>query len=97
MVATMKAQKKKPNIVSVHLAPESKAALDDACKERGMTIKSLLGRLIEWFNSMNKTEQSIVLGQVEQSDVQALAELLVHRRAQRGNARHRAPAKRARR
>ncbi|MFQ5806659.1 MAG: hypothetical protein ACE5I3_09435 [Phycisphaerae bacterium] len=62
-----------------------------------MTIKSLLGRLIEWFNSMNKTEQSIVLGQVEQTDVQALAELLVHRRARRGNARPTATAKRARR
>jgi len=93
----MKAQKKKPNIVSVHLAPESKAALDRACKERGMTIKSLLGRLIEWFNSMNKTEQSIVLGQVEQTDVQALAELLVHRRAHRRDAKLKLTAKRAHR
>jgi hypothetical protein len=93
----MKAQKKKPNIVSVHLAPESKAALDQACKERGMTIKSLLGRLIEWFNSMNKTEQSIVLGQVEQTDVRALAELLVRRRARGGNAKLRSAARRARR
>jgi hypothetical protein len=75
----MKAQKKKPNIVSVHLAPEAKAALDQACQERGMTIKSLLGRLIEWFNSMNRTEQSIVLGQVEQADVQAITQLLASR------------------
>lgn len=72
----MKVQKKKPNIVSVHLSPEAKIALDNACEQRGMTIKSLLGRLIEWFNQLNKTEQSIVLGQVEQSDVKALAELL---------------------
>ncbi len=93
----MKAHKKKPDIVSVHLAPESKAALDHACKDRGMTIKSLLGRLIEWFNSINKTEQSIVLGQVEQSDVRALAELLVRRRTHRGDGRPKARAKRARR
>lgn len=75
----MKVQKKKPNIVSVHLSPEAKAALDNACEQRGMTIKSLLGRLIVWFNGLNKTEQSIVLGQVEQSDVPALAELISSR------------------
>lgn len=74
-----KATKKRPNIVSVHLSPESKAALDQACHDRGMTIKSLLGRLIEWFNSMNKTEQSIVLGQVEDDDVNALADLILKR------------------
>jgi hypothetical protein len=91
----MKAQKKRPNIVSVHLSPESKAALDQACRERGMTIKSLLGRLIEWFNSMNKTEQSIALGQVEQADVQALAGLLVRR--PRGVKRKAKPAAKRRR
>ena len=83
-MAAKKAQKKKPNIVSVHLSPESKDALDLACAERGMTIKSLLGRLIEWFNSMNKTEQSIVLGQVEANDVQDLAQLLAKRRDEGG-------------
>jgi len=93
----MKVPKKRLNIVSVHLPPASKTALDRACAERGMTIKSLLGRLIEWFNSMNKTEQSIVLGQVEQTDVRALAELLVRRRARGGNAKLRSAAKRARR
>jgi hypothetical protein len=93
----MRAQKKKPDIVSVHLAPQSKAALDHACHERGMTIKALLGRLIEWFNSINKTEQSIVLGQVERSDIRALAELLARRHAQRGDARHKPAAKRTRR
>ena len=80
----MKAQKKKPNIVSVHLSPEAKSALDNACQQRGMTIKSLLGRLIEWFNGLNKTEQSIVLGQVEQSDVRALATLIGGRAAHNG-------------
>lgn len=93
----MKVQKKKPNIVSVHLSPESKAALDTACAERGMTIKSLLGRLIEWFNSMDRTEQSIVLGQVEPTDVRALAELLAGRRARSGNRRPKARARRPRR
>ncbi len=93
----MKTQKKKPNIVSVHLSPEAKAALDHACAERGMTIKSLLGRLIDWFNSMNKTEQSIILGQVEESDIEALADLILKRRS--GNKTARAPRtrKRARR
>lgn len=93
----MKAERKKPNIVSVHLAPEAKAALDEACRDRGMTIKSLLGRLIEWFNSMNKTEQSIVLGQVEQTDVKALAELLVQRRGRVGDVKPKPAGKAARR
>jgi hypothetical protein len=93
----MRARKKKPDIVSVHLAPESKAALDHACQERGMTIKALLGRLIEWFNSIDKTEQSIVLGQVEQSDVRALAGLLARRRTHRGDGRTKSRARHARR
>jgi len=78
----MKVQKKRPNIVSVHLSPESKAALDQVCADRGMTIKSLLGRLIDWFNTMDKTEQSIILGQIEPTDARHLAELLMQRRRQ---------------
>lgn len=76
----MKTTKSKPNIVSVHLAPRSKQDLDAACDARGMTIKSLLGRLIEWFVSLDKTEQSIVLGQVEESDVKSVAEIIAARR-----------------
>lgn len=69
-------QKKRPNIVSVHLSPQAKQQLDDVCHRRGMTIKTLLGRLIEWFVELDKTEQSIVLGQVEDADVQPLADLI---------------------
>jgi len=76
-------QKKRPNIVSVHLSPQGKARLDKACADRGMTIKSLLGRLIGWFVELDKTEQSIVLGQLEQADLTTVAELLVHRRAKK--------------
>ena len=79
----MAAQQRKPNIVSVHLSPEAKAALDHACRQRGMTIKSLLGRLIEWFNTLDKTEQSIVLGQVEEHDAQALAQMILKRNPSR--------------
>ena len=73
-------EKKKPNIVSVHLSPEGKAMLDNVCDMRGMTIKSLLGRLIEWFVTLDKTEQSIVMGQVEATDVKSLADMLAKRR-----------------
>ncbi|RMF85690.1 MAG: hypothetical protein D6744_01050 [Planctomycetota bacterium] len=76
----MKRQKKKPNIVSVQLSPEAKADLDAVCEARGMTIKTLLGRLIEWFVAMDKTEQSIVLRQVEDADIVGLAELIKKRR-----------------
>ena len=75
--------KKRPNIVSVHLSPQGKARLDKACADRGMTIKSLLGRLIGWFVELDKTEQSIVLGQLEQADLTTVAELLVRRSAKR--------------
>lgn len=74
-------QKQRPNIVSVHLSPEGKKMLDDVCELRGMTIKALLGRLIVWFVELDKTEQSIVLKQVESSDVKNLADLLTRRRS----------------
>jgi len=83
----MKVKKKKPNIVSVHLSPEAKQNLDNVCDERGMTIKSLLGRLIEWFVEMDRTEQSIVLHQVEDADIRGLADLILRRRAEGGGGR----------
>lgn len=73
------AAKQRPNIVSVHLSPEAKAKLDDVCEKRGMSIKMLLGRLIVWFVALDRTEQSIVLGQVEDQDVRFLAEMLMTR------------------
>jgi predicted transcriptional regulator len=74
-----KPAKQRPNIVSVHLSPEAKQRLDDVCEKRGMSIKMLLGRLIVWFVDLDRTEQSIVLGQVEDQDVKHLAELLMSR------------------
>ncbi len=85
----MKREKQRPDIVSVHLSPESKARLDEVCFKRGMTIKRLLGRLIEWFVDLDKTEQSIVLGLVEDEDIKGLAEMVLARGA-------RVPAKPAR-
>lgn len=73
------APKQRPNIVSVHLSPEAKAKLDDVCEKRGMSIKMLLGRLIIWFVALDRTEQSIVLGQVEAQDLRPLAEMLMTR------------------
>jgi len=70
---------KQLNIVSVHLPPAAKAKLDDVCFTRGMSIKMLLGRLIIWFVDLNRTEQSIVLGQIEVSDINNLAEMLMKR------------------
>ena len=83
-------EKKRPDIVSVHLSPESKAELDEVCARRGMTIKRLLGSLIEWFVALDKTEQSIVLGLVEETDIQGLAEMLLRRRGGRGRVKPRA-------
>ena len=75
----MKASKQRPNIVSVHLSPEAKARLGNVCSKRGMSIKMLLGRLICWFVELDRTEQSIVLGQVEAADVKSLAQLITQR------------------
>ena len=50
-----------------------------------MTIKTLLGRLITWFVELDKTEQSIVLGQVEDSDVKSLSELVSRRQRDASN------------
>ena len=76
----MAKQKKRPTIVSVYLRPQGKAKLDKVCADRGMTIKSLLGRLLDWFVTLDRTEQAIVLGQVEAKHVRTLADLLGRRR-----------------
>jgi hypothetical protein len=79
--------------VSVHLSPEAKTNLDNVCDQRGMTIKSLLGRLIEWFVELDKTEQSIVLKQVEVDDVEGLADLVLRRGGSSGRENGEAPRK----
>ncbi len=75
----MAKQKRRLNIVSVELSPQGKAKLDKACADRGMTIKALLGRLIGWFVTLDRTEQAIVLGQVEAKHVKTLADLIGRR------------------
>ena len=75
----MAKKKKRSNIVSVQLSPEGKAKLDKACADRGMTIKSLLGRLLDSFVALDRTEQAIVLGQVEARHVRTLADLIGER------------------
>jgi len=74
-----KAQKKRPDIVSVFLSPAAKAQLDFVCASRGTSIKILLGQLISWFVDLDRTEQSIVLGQVEHEDVTNLSQLIARR------------------
>ena len=75
-----KPQKERPDIVSILLSLEAKGQLDRVCKHRGMSIKMFLGQLIEWFVDLNMTEQSIVLGQVEDQDVISLSEMIAHRK-----------------
>jgi hypothetical protein len=75
----MAQQKKRPTIVSVQLTPPGKAKLDKACADRGMTIKALLCRLLDWFVTLDRTEQAIVLGQIEARDVRSLADLVGQR------------------
>ena len=72
-------RKKRINIVSINLSPESKNQLDAVCDQRGMTIKSLLGRLVGWFSERDQTEQAIIMGQVEAADTKALADILLKR------------------
>ena len=81
--------RKRPDIVSMHLSDEAKKQLDDVCDTRGMTIKMLLGKLIEWFNRLDRTEQSIVLSQVEAADVLGLAEMVLQRRNAKGSSKTR--------
>ena len=71
--------RKRQNIVSVQLCDEAKAQLDSVSEARGMTIKMLMGKLITWFVTLDRTEQSIVLGQVESDDVKSLAQLVLER------------------
>jgi hypothetical protein len=75
-----KAQKKRPDVVSVNLSPQAKAQLNQVCEQRGMSIKMFLGRVIEWFLDLNITEQSIVLEHVEDEDVIGLSEMISRRK-----------------
>jgi hypothetical protein len=75
-----KAQKQRPDIVSMNLSPEAKKQLDQVCEHRGMSIKTLLGRLLSWFVDLDRTEQSVVLGQVEDRDLIGLSEMIVRRK-----------------
>ncbi len=75
----MAKQRKRPNTINVSMMPQTKAKLDKVCADRGMTIKSLLGRLLEGFFALDRTEQAIVLGQVEARDVRTLADLIGRR------------------
>ena len=77
-------QKKRPNIVSVHLSPDAKGDVDKVCADRGVTIKSLLGQLVVWFTGLDKTEQSIVLGQLDAADITDVAGMIRHRRPKKG-------------
>ena len=76
----MPKQRKRPDIVSFSMTPDDKAKVDKACTNRGMTMKALLGRLVSWFVTLDRTEQSIVLGQVEARHVRTLADLIGRRR-----------------
>jgi hypothetical protein len=49
-----------------------------------MSIKRLLGRLLSWFVDLDRTEQSIILGQVEDQDVIGLSEMITRRKETRG-------------
>jgi len=73
------------DIVSAHLSDQAKRDLDTVCAARGMTIKGLMGRLIEWFIMMDDSERAIMLGQVEEIDVRALAEIVSARRSRRAS------------
>jgi len=75
----MAKQKRRINIVSAQLTPQTKARLDKVCADRGMTIKASLGRLIDCFVALDRTEQGIVLGQVEARHVRTLADLIGRR------------------
>lgn len=66
-------RKKKPVIVSVDMPPQDKQGLDGICDNRGMTIKAVLGRLIDWFAALDKTDQAVILGQIETQDIKGLS------------------------
>ena len=68
--------KRKFILVSITLSSDSKGQLDAICDQRG-----LLGRLIDWFSALDRTEQSIIMGQVEAADTKALADILLKRKA----------------
>ena len=91
----MKASKDRPNIVSVQLSPKEGQARR-CVREARHVHQDIVGRLISWFVELDRTEQSIVLGQVEEADVCDLAELLKSRGRKTASARPSTKARRGR-
>jgi hypothetical protein len=52
---------KQPRIVSVELNPREKRRLDAVCDDRGMTIKSVLDRIVRWFAAASDLQQTRAL------------------------------------
>ncbi len=77
-----RSEKKRPDAISVFLSPQAKAQLNQVCEQRDVSIKRLLGQLITWFVDLDRTEQSVVLGQVEDRDVIGLSEMIARRKEQ---------------
>jgi hypothetical protein len=64
----------------VQLRSSVRTRLKRACRTRGMTIKTVLSRLVTWFVELDRVEQATVLRQIAQEDGLLSAELLLRQR-----------------
>lgn len=66
--------------IHTDVTDQAKRKLDQVLAENGMSIKTLLSRLIEWFASLSKTERSLILGLLDEDDAERVADEVIARR-----------------
>jgi len=69
---------KKNQAKTVEITVTGKIALERLCGTRWVR-KDFLGRLVEWFDRLDQTEQALILGQVNSEDEAAVAALVLKR------------------
>lgn len=58
---------------------ETERVLRRIAAERHMTLRGLLGAIVLWFARLDRTQQALVLGQVEPADMALLVKLAARR------------------
>ena len=76
---TLMAMNEARKIVSAELSSAAKRSLDSVASEHGMKHKVMLGRVVEWFAALSKTERAWVLQQTAEADEWGIAALILAR------------------
>lgn len=66
---------------AITLFDETEAKLRAVCARREMSMRGLMSKLVEWFVTLDATEQALILDQVAEEDRADLLRRVLSRRA----------------